>query len=107
MKAKVNKRVELPNHVANLRDKILEAMEYIDRALQPISSKRTLSIDYAFTDAALARAISLLASARAVAITQGQLSDPAFDDGDTWDWDDEIGLPDEDFTRQAGKGGGA
>lgn len=76
-----------------IRAKIVQAVSAIERASKAASRKNPLGMDYAYIDAALAVAITILASARAIAITEGNLADPAFDDGDVWDWDEEVGLP--------------
>lgn len=84
--------------------KILEAFEPLNRARQQYRGSAALGLDYARLDAALAKSISVLASARAICITDGNLANPAFDDGDVWDLDDEITLPDLGDV-QARKGG--
>lgn len=52
----------------------------------------------AYIDGQLARAISYLASARAVAITAGSMDNPLLDDEDDFDLDEEIVLASMDET---------
>ncbi|MBV9075151.1 MAG: hypothetical protein JOZ10_16115 [Acidobacteria bacterium] len=71
---------------------MLKAMDAIERCA-PMGNRDELdATTAAYIDKQLAKAIAWLASARSIAITQGNLSDPAFDDGEVWDWDDEIAL---------------
>lgn len=95
MKQTPNKLLKRFEQVSPIRVKILQACEYIERAVRSTRRENNLGIDFAYVDASLAKAISLLASARAICITEGNLADPAFDDGDVWDWDEEVGLPDD------------
>jgi hypothetical protein len=94
MKSTVNKRMNHVRQADAIVAKINQANQYIDRAGFAAVGQAHIGIDYAYIDATLAKAISVLASARAIAIIEGNLGDPAFDDGDLWDWDDEIGIPD-------------
>lgn len=88
-----------------LMDKCVKAVALIHKAAGECSHREGTAPDFAWIDSKLAKAISLVASARSIAITSGGLVDPAFDDGDTWDLDDEIALPGDDYTRQVGERG--
>lgn len=72
---------------------LVQALDKLHDVQALVSRRNHEGIDWLFVDSAIAKAISLLASVRAVAITVGNLADPAFDDGDVWDLDDEVPLP--------------
>jgi hypothetical protein len=75
-----------------LSSNIAKVAEALFRITCAAASKEYSPQVCAYIDTQCAKAIAWLASARAVVITHGELTDPAFDDGSLWDLDDEIGL---------------
>lgn len=71
---------------------LYKAKDAISRAEDNLAEAQLEPSACAYIDTQLAKAIGYLASARAVAVEQGGMSELVCDNGEVWDLDDEVVL---------------
>lgn len=86
-----------PDFGPSVYDRIAAKLRLVHDAIRRINDNLTPLAkpsqgQLAYIDEQAARAITWLASVRSIAITNGELTEPFFDDGEPVDLDEEIGL---------------
>jgi hypothetical protein len=81
-----------PKREADLACKLMKAQDAIERCGVDIPTGDITPARCAYIDTQLQKAIAWLASARAIVVIHGGLSEPIFDDGQLWNLDDEVVL---------------